>query len=426
MMREQEQNPEFLRRHNRPIVHSAETDISIKDIRENTCTTDVAMKVVATIYAYIDRLTGNTGLNALEIGYVTKSWEKFWYRQIQHWKRNHETILTKLIGGSPEEAENALMQAIQEATAQEQNREKSETFVQATQEMLRAVKKAVPTTTDFNLLMFGMITLPEMMLEYPARLSKVERKYGKKAVSRGRQEEDREWLTENDATRHTVLRKLVHKPVVRAVETDRVERTVSANYYLVHLKLMKNVTIDTIHEQIKWYDAKGIPVDVRKKADEKGMTFIPECTYYYTGQTKSSKDHKNDMYRMCEIGKEMVLVVGTSEAEGTKTLSGIVTRLTKAELGISGYRKDDALYSRGTPADIYMITADVKTVQWMSQANEEGVEVIIHGIGASAVSIESTQLLNALNCSVEYLLMRHGMGRLRLNENSDARRTISL
>ena len=73
------------------------------------------------------------------------------------------------------------------------------------------------------------------------------------------------------------------------------------------------------------------------------------------------------------------------------------------------------MYSRGTPEDIYMITSDTTTLQWLDEARKVGKEVIVKGVGASMVTLESTQMLNTLLCPPEYLVMRIGTGNLLLH-----------
>ena len=101
------QHTTFLEQRDKPFIQSPETDFKIKELREDTFTTDVTLRLIAIIYAYMDKLTGNSGFNALELGAITKKWEHFWYKQIQYWKQNHESVLAVLLGRSPEEAEKA-------------------------------------------------------------------------------------------------------------------------------------------------------------------------------------------------------------------------------------------------------------------------------------------------------------------------------
>ena len=79
LTKKSDSKPKFLEEKETMMIHCASTDIAITDIRENTCTTNPSLRLIAIIYAYIDELTGNEGMDALQIGQVVKKWEGLWY-----------------------------------------------------------------------------------------------------------------------------------------------------------------------------------------------------------------------------------------------------------------------------------------------------------------------------------------------------------
>ena len=318
LTKKSDSKPKFLEEKEKMMIHCASTDISITDVRENTCTTNPSLRLIAIIYAYIDELTGNEGMDALQIGQAVKKWEGLWYSQIDHWKDHHEAITRELIGGSPEQTEARLEKTVEEAAQQEQDRDAAKKFVKATQEMLRAIRQAVPYTTDYNLYILCTMTLPEAMLEFPPKINKAKWKHGREFLRRA-EKWSRSWLTEREATKNIVLRELRVKPSIQSMEIGRVQSTHKRDYYMVHLKLLKNVTLKVIEEQLHYYTQRWMPAETVLRVEKEGKLFIPEFTYIKPTKARNGSQWREttdkDMIRMCEIGKEMMLILEEEDVE---------------------------------------------------------------------------------------------------------------
>ena len=166
------------------------------------------------------------------------------------------------------------------------------------------------------------MTLPEAMLEFPPKINKVKWKHGREFMRRT-ERWDRKWLTERDTTKNIVLRELSVKPAIQSMEISRVQSTHRNNYYMVHLKLLKNVTLKVIEEQLYYYTQRRMPADTVLMVEREGKLFIPEFTYIEPKKARNGDQWREttdkDMIRMCEIGKEMMLILEEEGIEETRT-----------------------------------------------------------------------------------------------------------
>ena len=101
--------------------------------------------------------------------------------------------------------------------------------------------------------------------------------------------------------------------------------------------MIKNVGLQEVEQQLNYYTGRWFPPAAVQWAVSQGKAYIPEFTYFLPKRSmngdKWRKTNDKDMIRMCEVGKEMVLILEEEDATETRTLTGIVTSIIKASLG---------------------------------------------------------------------------------------------